>query len=157
MTWVGDVAFRLNLQREKTVLEVGSYNENGSVRELFSQEHYVGTDMREGPGVDIVLNAHYLPTKFGGSTFDVVICTEMLEHDDAFWVSMQAMGYVLKQHGALIVTTRGNGFPPHAYPDDFYRFMPSAARPLCDLAGCELIESQEDAQQPGIFFLGMKR
>lgn len=157
MTWVRDVAVRLNLQRGKKILEVGSYNENGSVRELFEQERYIGVDMREGPGVNHVLNAHLLDGVFDSATFDVVICTEMLEHDDRFWVSMRKMGYVLRRDGVLIVTTRGNGFPLHAYPDDYYRFMLSAAEPLCEMAGCALIESHEDPQQPGIFFYGIRR
>lgn len=157
MTWVQSVAMKHSLQRGLSILEVGSYNENGSVREIFGQECYVGIDMRGGPGVDHVINAHDLDRYFKPATFDVVVCAEMLEHDDRFWVSMKKMGHVLKRDGILIVTTRGNGFPLHAYPDDFYRFMPSAARPLCEIAFCELIESQEDPQQPGIFFYGIKR
>ena len=35
--------------------------------------------------------------------------------------------------------------------------MPHAAKPLCEIARCELLTSQEDPQQPGIFFLGRKR
>jgi len=40
------------------VLEVGSYDVNGSVRPIFSDRerfpHYTGVDMRAGPGVDRV-------------------------------------------------------------------------------------------------------
>jgi len=157
MTWVADIAHQLDLQRGKKILEVGSYDENGSVRELFEQAKYIGVDMREGPGVDQVVNAHHLDAYFAWAAFDVIVCTEMLEHDDRFWVSLRNMGTLLKQGGHLIVTTRGNGFPLHAYPDDFYRFMPHAAKPLCEIARCELLTSQEDPQQPGIFFLGRKR
>jgi len=47
------------------VLEVGSYDVNGSVRPLFKNRQrfpsYTGIDMREGPGVDMVGVASDLP------------------------------------------------------------------------------------------------
>src|SRR5262245_38387555 len=45
--------------RGTRVLEVGSYNENGSIRDLFkSAADYIGIDSRRGPNVDFVLDAH---------------------------------------------------------------------------------------------------
>jgi hypothetical protein len=41
----------------KSVFEVGSYNENGSVRpfvESLKPKEYVGSDIKKGPGVDVV-------------------------------------------------------------------------------------------------------
>lgn len=138
-----------------SVLEVGSLDENGSVSELFSKSRvYVGVDMRDGPGVDHVMNAADL--QIDDDSFDLVISTEMIEHDKTFWLSMQEMGRVLKPGGYLMVTGRGNGFPLHAYPDDFFRFMPSAAPWLMELAGCETVNMEEDWQDPGIFVMGRK-
>lgn len=152
MTWVRSVVKTHDLADADT-LEVGSYDENGSVREYFTG-NYTGVDMREGQSVDMVVNAHDLP--FEDESFDVVVCTEMIEHDDRFWVSLDQMGRVLKPGGYLILTSRGNGFPLHAYPDDFYRFMPSAAPVLLAVAGCEVISAMEDPQDPGFFALGRK-
>jgi SAM-dependent methyltransferase len=127
----------------KAVLEVGSMNVNGSVRGLFAgAARYVGIDFREGPGVDQVMNAHELG--FADSEFHVVVSTEMLEHDDAFWLSMREMGRVLRPGGILIVTARGNGFIPHGYPHDYWRFMPQSIEKLLALASCEVVEAKED-------------
>ena len=62
------------------VLEVGSLNINGSVRDFFSSpEEYVGCDLGEGEGVDIVCAGHELPHADG--YFDVAISCECFEHD----------------------------------------------------------------------------
>lgn len=139
------------------VLEVGSMDVNESVRTVFPDScGYIGIDFREGPRVDRVMNAHAL--EFFDSSFDVVISTEMIEHDDEFWISIREMGRVLRSNGWLILTARGNGFMPHGYPDDFWRFTPSAFPKLLLMAGCEVIEVCEDWQpgHPGLFGLGRK-
>jgi Methyltransferase domain len=61
----------------KRVLDVGSYEVNGSNRPLFTDCDYVGIDFRPGPGVDVVCKAH----EFRAEPFDTIICTELLEHD----------------------------------------------------------------------------
>ncbi len=152
MTWVGRHV-RNHRLADRDTLEVGSLDENGGVRGLFTG-NFVGVDMRPGKGVDTVMNAASL--SFHDESFDVVISTEMIEHDKTFWLSMQEMGRVLKPGGFLLLTGRGNGFPLHAYPDDFFRFMPSAAPWLLELAGCDVLEVKDDPQDPGIFALGKK-
>jgi SAM-dependent methyltransferase len=149
--WVKSQVDSYGLEDDR-VLEVGSLNVNGSVRNLFAGP-YIGVDFREGPGVDEVMNAHRL--RFAAGHFDLVVSTEMLEHDDAFWISMKEMGRVLRKGGHLLVTTRGNGFKPHGHPDDFFRFMPSARETLLRLAHCDVVELGMDPKN-GIFAHGIK-
>lgn len=156
MEWIKLKLGQLKISRSK-VLEVGSLNVNGSVRELFTNvESYVGVDFREGPGVDKVMNGHDL--QFEDSYFDVVISTEMLEHDDEFWVSVREMGRVLKPGGFLFLTARGNGFEKHEFPADYWRFMPDGFSKLLRVAQCETVAIMEDPQEnhPGMFALGKK-
>jgi hypothetical protein len=60
------------------VLEIGSRNVNGSVRDLFSSSSlYHGIDIAAGPGVDEVADcADYVPDVL----FDTCVSTEVLEH-----------------------------------------------------------------------------
>ena len=39
-------------------LEVGSLNINGTVRNAFNSDEYIGVDVGAGPGVDIVISGH---------------------------------------------------------------------------------------------------
>lgn len=133
--------------RSRDVLEVGSYNVNGSVRELFDGR-YVGTDIQDGPGVDLVVNAHELSKTFEAESFDVVLCLEMLEHDSAPWVTCIQLGRIVKPGGTLIITTRGNGFPEHNNPDR-WRFMKDGMRTLLKATGCKLKILTNDPEVSG--------
>ena len=152
LTWVANVVREHGLARGDT-LEVGSLDVNGSVRGLFRGD-YIGIDMRPGPGVDIEMNAHALG--FVDDRFDVVVCTEVLEHDPAFWQTLAEIGRVLRPGGHLILTTRGNGFMLHEFPGDIWRFMPDSGEVLAGLASCECVESLADPQAPGIFVHGVR-
>ena len=157
LQWVAEKAREFDGFAGQNVLEVGSMNVNGSVRPLFAAAaSYTGVDLFGGPGVDLQMNAHALA--FADASFDTVVSTEMLEHDDEFWRSASEMGRVLRAGGTLILTARGNGFMPHEYPYDFWRFMPASFHKLFALAACRVLEVREDWQpgHPGVFGVGRK-
>lgn len=161
MEWVATKVEQYNLREPSArVLEVGSRNVNGSVRPLFQGvASYTGVDFIDGPGVDMVLDAHHLTSAFSAGSFDVVVSTETLEHDSAFWTSVEMMGNVLRSGGFLLLTARGNGFWIHGYPHDYYRFLPESFPPLLAYAGCDVLEVTEDwyPGHTGVFGLGRKR
>ena len=126
-------------------LDIGCLDVNGSVRHLFTD--YTGVDMRPGPNVDQVVNAHDLP--FDADTFDNVLCLEMLEHDTDFFRSVSEMKRVLKPGGRLVITTRGIYFPKHDHPSDYWRFTPDALQLL--LGDMEGVVVKEDAHDHGIY------
>ena len=92
------------------VLECGSLNVNGTPRPLFEECEYVGVDWRDGPGVDVVSLTHHYMDNDG---FDVVISTEMLEHDPYWLVSISNMVSLLRPGGDLILTFGGINRPKH--------------------------------------------
>ena len=96
------------------VLEVGSFDVNGSVRSAAKQHspgRYVGVDIAPGPGVDVVCSAEDLVKTFGEASFDVVVTTEMLEHVPNWKSAIMQMKQVLRPGGRLILTTRSRGPP----------------------------------------------
>ncbi len=109
------------------ILEVGSYNVNGSLREwvrmlmMPSTPRYTGVDIQPGPGVDQVVSANDLVRHFGQAAFDLVISTEMLEHCQDWRGAVNNMKRVLKPGGLLLLTTRSWGFALHNEPD-WWRF-----------------------------------
>lgn len=90
--------------KDSTVLEVGSLNINGTVRTFFENCEYMGIDVGDGPGVDRVIPIHELLIF---EHFDVVISTEMLEHDKHWQASLNSMYKNLKPGGLLILTCAG--------------------------------------------------
>ena len=92
------------------VLDCGSLDINGNNRWLFDECNYLGIDIVKGKNVDIVTKVHDLKMNHH---FDCVICTEMLEHDEDFAASLNAMFNFLKPGGLLLITAAGYGREEH--------------------------------------------
>lgn len=141
-----------------SVLEVGSFDVNGSVRgaaEQYAPQRYVGVDIANGPGVDVVCAAGDLVEMFGEESFDVVVSTEMLEHVPDWKSAIMQMKRVLRPGGSLILTTRSPGFHLHGYPADFWRFSAQDMRVIfADLD--DLCIASDRVQSPGVFVSGTK-
>lgn len=112
----------------KKILEVGSLNINGSVRQLFTDCHYTGIDLEKGPGVDVISKGHeYVHPNM----FDAVISSEMLEHDCHWKESLDVMYKNIKPGGIMIFTCAGPDRAEHGtkrttpgdspFTTDYYR------------------------------------
>jgi SAM-dependent methyltransferase len=107
------------------VLEVGSLDVNGSVRDFAPEgANWVGIDLEAGPGVDIVVDIP-LSIPFPDNHFDFAIASSVFEHDSFFWSTLQEMARVVKSDGYIFITAPSNGVV-HRYPFDSYRFYPDA-------------------------------
>lgn len=109
------------------VLEIGSLNINGQVRDLFKGK-YVGIDLTNGPGVDIQMDAMDIKKKFKGGEFDMVMCLETLEHTKDPVRVVENMRWALKPGGWMIISTPSINHPLHDYPSDYYRFTDNLYR-----------------------------
>jgi SAM-dependent methyltransferase len=114
--------------RKRRVLEVGSLNINGGVRNLFQDCAFIGIDCIAGKGVDVVCPAHEYDDK--PASFDVVCSTESLEHDPYASRTVATMLRLLRPGGLLFVTCAADEREEHGTartgdcygPDpDFYR------------------------------------
>jgi SAM-dependent methyltransferase len=141
----------------KKVLEVGSFDVNGSSRgmiELLAPSSYIGVDMRPGPKVDRICNASDLVVTFGVESFEVVVSTEMLEHVEDWRGAISNMKRVLAPGGILLLTTRSPGFPLHDHPGDYWRFTKQDALEI--FSDMEEIDVAEDPMFPGILVRAKK-
>jgi SAM-dependent methyltransferase len=101
----------------RQALEIGSYNVNGSVRDLFPGAEYVGLDSRAGPGVDVVGDgATWRPAD--GQVFDCVVCTEVLEHAPDPAAVVCTAFESLAPGGVLILTAASEHRAPHSCNGD---------------------------------------
>ncbi len=103
---------KLGDQPRLRVVEIGSYDMNGSPREVFAPvaRSYVGVDHRPGPGVDIVSLAHaYTPAQ----PFDLAVCCQMLEHDPFWTLTLVHLAWLVREGGIVIVTCAGPGYVRH--------------------------------------------
>jgi SAM-dependent methyltransferase len=116
---VRDFVMRHLDKLEGSVLEAGSLNVNGCVRDLVP--HAVGTDMQEGPNVDVVCSTADLVKRFGEEKFDAVMSFDAFEHMQDWRECLQAMWAVLKKDGWLVMSMASPGKGFHGYPSDYWR------------------------------------
>lgn len=109
--WVQDTLYEHGAPH--SVLELGSFNVNGSVKGLFRAEGaaYYGVDLRPGPDVDEVADAADFAPAPG--RFDAVLCTSLLEHCPYPGRVVANAGRILPQGGRLYLTTPVDNYPAH--------------------------------------------
>lgn len=143
--------------RGKSVLEVGACDVNGSVRpdiEALGPARYLGVDLAPGPMVDEIGSADRLIARFGSGKFDLVICTELLEHARSWREVIHNLKGVLKGGGVLLMTARSKGFHFHKAPFDYWRFeIEDMSRIFSDF---QIEALQADPLSPGVFIRARK-
>lgn len=141
----------------RRVLEVGARNVNGSARPLVERHgpaEYVGVDIASGPGVDAICDITKLLERFGPSRFDLILCTEVMEHVRDWRSALHNLKGVLAPAGTLLLTTRSAGFHYHGYPYDFWRYEPEDIEVLMGDMSLDVLE--RDPSAPGVFFVATK-
>jgi SAM-dependent methyltransferase len=105
-------ATNADLIRGARVLEIGSYDVNGSVRRIFGEAgDYVGIDLHEGPGVDRVGFGHEVADPDG--SFDVAISGECFEHDPHWAETLANMARLVRPGGLVAFSCASRGRPEH--------------------------------------------
>lgn len=90
LDFVKSVADRYpDLFTEKKVLEIGSLDINGSIRQFFKDCEYIGVDLGEGKGVDVVAKGEEL--EYPDNSFDVVASCECFEHNEQWEATFRNM------------------------------------------------------------------
>lgn len=93
------------------VLEVGSWDRNGSVRKFFENCEYTGADVAPGPGVDLVMPGEAVDLPDG--SLDVAISAECFEHNPKWRETFTNMHRMLRPGGLCLVTCAAVGRGEH--------------------------------------------
>lgn len=108
-------------------LQVPGQESFADLRQYFPKMEYIGADMREGAGVDRVLNLHDidLPPESVGT----VLCLDTLEHVEYPRRALEQIYKILKPGGVVIISSVMN-YPIHDFPHDYWRYTPEAFRSI---------------------------
>lgn len=132
----------------KDVIEVGSYDVNGSLRciiELMEPSQYLGVDIAEGPGVDEVCPAEKMADTYGKESFDVVISTCVLEHILDWKTAISNMKQICKTKG-LIIFIVPSTWPFHEHPYDYWRYNKEDVVNI--FSDCNILTLDDDQWNP---------
>ena len=106
------VAANRSLISGAKVLEIGSYDVNGSLRSLFATAgEYTGVDLKEGPGVDLVAFGHEIVAPDG--SYDVTLSGECFEHDPHWRDTFVNMTRMTRPGGLVAFSCASRGRPEH--------------------------------------------
>lgn len=116
------------------VLDVGSLDINGNNRGYFPGWTYLGLDLGPGLNVDVIGEIHLwenIPEIVRLQPFDVIVSSEMLEHDRHWKASLWAMYDLLRSGGLFMLTCAAPGRGEHGtkanspadapFTNDWYR------------------------------------
>lgn len=149
---------------KKKVLEIGSLDINGSVRQFFDDCGYIGVDLGKGKGVDIVARGEELV--FPASYFDVTISCECFEHNPEWVKTFNNM--VRMTSGIVIMTCATTGRPEHGtrrtspadapFCGDYYQNLTEAdIRDNCDMTRFVQYEFSTNQNPADLYFWGLIR
>ena len=129
-------------------LDIGA--QNGPYASHFPRR--VALDIQRGIGVQVIGDAQALG--ICDASFDVVLCTEVLEHLPEPQRAIDEMYRVLVPGGQLLLTTRFL-FPIHDAPHDYFRFTKYGLRHL--LRRFDITELQEETDAVGTLAVLLQR
>lgn len=111
------------------VLEVGSLDINGSIRQFFTDCEYTGVDLGPGAGVDQIAAGETLD--YPDHTFDTTASCECFEHNEHWQETFANMWRMTRSGGLVFFTCATTGRKEHGtrrtnptsspYAQDYYR------------------------------------
>ena len=117
------------------ILEVGSrdYGNTQDIRALFPNFKWIGVDLGDGKGVDIVLDLtedfDIVNQKLNGIRFKTIICFSVLEHVKNPFKMCNNLSKLLVKNGIILINVPFS-WRIHGYPFDYWRFTPDGIKAL---------------------------
>jgi SAM-dependent methyltransferase len=144
-----------NINETGSMLEIGSMNGGFNIRTLAPQTmNYIGVDLEQGDGVDIVLNDQYV-LPFEDNTMDYVISSSCFEHSEFFWLNYLEIMRVLKPSGLFYMNVPSIG-DFHRFPVDCWRFFPDSGNAMSNWGkrngyNCAVVENYTSDKETDIW------
>lgn len=144
------------------VVEFGARDINGGVRDLFDAGDYIGLDIADGRGVDVVADAATWSTR---KKVDGIVCCEVLEHTDRWRDIVANAAELLASDGTLIVTAACDPRAPHSARDGrpltdgsewYANIDPDELAEMCEDAGLEVTHREVHDRRGDVYLTARK-
>ena len=101
-----------NFNKDINVLEIGSLDVNGNIRNLFDfTNEYTGIDLEKGPNVDLVINGTNIDEL--NKNFDIIISCECFEHAKDWKLIFEKMCQISKPNSFIVISVASTGRVEH--------------------------------------------
>jgi SAM-dependent methyltransferase len=123
------------------------------LRPFFAGKEYIGCDIRQGSGVDRIMDLH--ATGLPSESVGTVMLLETLEHVQFPMKAMEEVYRILKPNGIVVMSSQMN-YPIHDV-HDYWRFTPEAFLTLLRDFPLSFVESAGDPSfPPAVVGVGVK-
>jgi SAM-dependent methyltransferase len=119
----------------KIVVDVGSYDYNGTYRPLFPGSRYIGADITAGPNVDVIVGSKEWNAL---RDVDAVISGQTFEHVEDDAGLLEQIQPILKPGGLLCVITPSTG-PVHDAPKWYRHYTADSLSGIVRGVGFEVL------------------
>jgi SAM-dependent methyltransferase len=115
----------------QNILEIGSknYGNTEPFRKILNYDKYIGVDLSEGDGVDLVVNLEDGLGPLENKKFDLIIMCSIIEHSKRPWNLAENICSIFSEHGVLY-SAHPWVWRYHKYPDDYFRFSPQGIKEI---------------------------
>lgn len=127
-----------------TVVDIGSFDVNGTYRELFTKAKYIGVDITSGKNVDIIMDSEEWKSL---KDVDVVISGQTLEHTADIPKLMDSIYGILKPEGVICMIAPSQG-AAHYHPIFVGNFSVDRMREAVSFSGFEIISCKINPVAP---------
>ena len=101
-----------SFNKDINVLEIGSLDVNGNIRDLFDfTNEYTGIDLEKGPNVDLVLSGIDIDKL--DKNFDIIISCECFEHAKDWKIIFEKMCQISKPNSFIVISVASTGRVEH--------------------------------------------
>ena len=101
-----------NFSKDINVLEIGSYDVNGSVKQQFNfTRKYIGIDLTSGPNVDVVLDGSQADEL--NQNFDMILSFECFEHAKNWKTIFKKIYSILNTNSFVVLSMASTGRVEH--------------------------------------------
>lgn len=132
---------QVSAANDPRLIEIGSRARSGNYyKDRFPNlKEYLGIDVKEGPNVDLVVDAHVMSSRID-TQYDFAFSVSVFEHLIMPWVATFELNKVLKVGGLAYIQSHPS-WPLHEEPWDFFRFSKDSWKGLFNrLTGFEIVD-----------------
>ena len=106
-------------------LQVPGQEGYSDLRVFFPRKSYVGSDVRQGKGVDVILDLENIDLP--DNSVETALCVDTLEHVECPWKAIEELHRVTR---GIVIIVVPFFFRIHNYPKDYWRFTLDCLRGL---------------------------
>jgi ubiquinone/menaquinone biosynthesis C-methylase UbiE len=100
---------------------------------------YISVDLQQNSSNNVKVEANITNIPLANDYFDLILCTEVLEHVPDIFLALQELARLIRPNGVILITIPFV-YPLHEEPFDFTRVTPHLIKVLSDKLNLQILQ-----------------